>query len=197
MFLICSSICAQGYLEHPEWVCFSCLWANCVACHPASIWPSTRKARTMALQSWVVHVGWIVTSVSPLNPSSIPRESHAYTHTHTHTYIYIYIYIYISQLCKQSGHPDQCCRPLSAPRSLCGPCCLVLQSLQVGSMLQMAIQTNKSDKNQSLIGKWHIIVEDSKPNKHSHLVEYSWQTQCLDALRIPTTVAQDPYPLQA
>ena len=76
VFFICSSVCAQGYLGHLELVCFSCLWAGWVVCHPASIWPVTRKARTTALWSWVVHAGQIATSVSPLNSSSIPWESH-------------------------------------------------------------------------------------------------------------------------
>ena len=56
-FFICSSIYAQGYLEHPALVCFSCLWVSQVACHPASIWPGTGKARTASLWSWVAHVG--------------------------------------------------------------------------------------------------------------------------------------------
>ena len=94
----------------------------------------------------------------------------------------------LSQLCKHSGHPDQHCRPLSALTRLGGPYCLVLQSFQVGSILPMAIQANKFYKNWSLIGKLCAIVENSKLNKHSHLVEYSWQTQCLDTLRYPTTV---------
>ena len=34
VFFICSSACAQGYLGHPELVCFSWLWASWVACHP-------------------------------------------------------------------------------------------------------------------------------------------------------------------
>ena len=45
VFFICSSVSAQGYLEHPELACFSCLWASWVACHPASIWPSTWKGK--------------------------------------------------------------------------------------------------------------------------------------------------------
>ena len=57
----------------------------------------------------------------------------------------------------------------------------------------MAIQANKSYKNQSLA----VITENSKLNKHSHLVEYSWQTWCLEAPRYPTTVGQDPYHLKA
>ena len=47
----------------------------------------------------------------------------------------------------------------------------------------MAIQANKFHKNGSLISKCHVIVENSKLNMYSHLVEYSWQTKCLDTLR--------------
>ena len=56
-FFICSFVCAQGYLGHPELVCFSCLWVSWVACHHVSIWPSTREARTTALWQRVAHVG--------------------------------------------------------------------------------------------------------------------------------------------
>ena len=50
VFFICSSICVQAYLVHSELVHFSCLWVSWVTCHPASIRPSTREARTTALQ---------------------------------------------------------------------------------------------------------------------------------------------------
>ena len=40
-----------------------------------------------------------------------------------------------------------------------------------------------------------MIVENSQLDKHSYLVEYSWQALCLDALRYPKTVGQDPYPI--
>ena len=59
---------------------------------------------------------------------------------------------------KQSRHPNQRCRPLSAPTRLGGPCCLVLQSFQVRSILQMAIQVNKSYKNQSSISKHCAVI---------------------------------------
>ena len=42
-----------------------------------------------------------------------------------------------------------------------------------------------------------MIVENSKLNKYSHLVEYSWQTWCLSTQRYPTTVRQDPYLFKA
>ena len=77
----------------------------------------------------------------------------------------------------------QHCRPLLASTRFGGPCCLVLQSFQVRSTLLVAIQVNESYKNQSLVSKCHAIAENSKLNKYSHLVEYSWQTQCLDAPR--------------
>ena len=57
VFFICLTVCAQGYPEHLELVCYSCLYVNQVACHPASIWLSTRKARTTALWSEVAHTG--------------------------------------------------------------------------------------------------------------------------------------------
>ena len=47
----------------------------------------------------------------------------------------------------------------------------------------MAIHVNKSYKNYSSISKYHTIIEINKLNKNSHLVEYSWQTQCLGTLR--------------
>ena len=59
----------------------------------------------------------------------------------------------------------------------------------------MVIQVNKSYKNLSAIGKHCVIIGNSKLDKHSYLVEYSWQAQCLDALRYPKGVGQDPYPL--
>ena len=40
----------------------------------------------------------------------------------------------------------------------------------------MVIKVNKSYKNQSLIGKHHAIIVNNKLDKHSYLVEYSWQT---------------------
>ena len=79
----------------------------------------------------------------------------------------------MSQLQEQSGHPNQHCRPPLAPTRLGGPCCLVLQSFQVGGILPMAIQVNKSYKNQSSIGKHCAIKESRILNKHSNLVEYS------------------------
>ena len=63
---------------------------------------------------------------------------------------------------------------LSALTRLSGPCCLVLQSFQVESILPMAIQANKLYKNPSLMGKWHVIHENSELNKYSYLLEYSW-----------------------
>ena len=42
-----------------------------------------------------------------------------------------------------------------------------------------------------------MIIENSKLNKHFHLVDFSWQTQCLDTQRYPTTIWQDPYPFWA
>ena len=55
----------------------------------------------------------------------------------------------------------------------------------------MVIQVNKSYK------KWAqlvnvVFIENSKLDKHSYLVEYSYQASCLDAQRYPKTVAQDP-----
>ena len=61
----------------------------------------------------------------------------------------------------------------------------------VGHTFPMVIQINKSYKNQSLIGKHHTIVGNSKLDKHTYLVEYSWQAKCLDAPKYPRTVEQD------
>ena len=52
VFFICSSVCVQAYLVHPELVHFSCLWVSWVACHPASIRPGMGEARTTALWEW-------------------------------------------------------------------------------------------------------------------------------------------------
>ena len=75
VFFICSSVCVQGYLGHPELVLFSCLWVSWVACHPASTGPSTRAARTASPWIWVAHMGSIMTSVNPqihpVSPSKI------------------------------------------------------------------------------------------------------------------------------
>ena len=124
-----------------------------------------------------------------------------YAHELTADVAYMSCYVLgvanLSQLHEQSGHPNQHCRSLLALTWLHGPCCLVLQFIQVGSILLMAIQANKSYKNWSSIGKHCVIIENSKLNKHSHLIEYSWQTQCLDALKYTKTVGQDPYPLKA
>ena len=76
----------------------------------------------------------------------------------------------LSQLHKQSGNPDQHCRPLSTKFG--GPCCPGHQSFHVESILLMVIQVNKSYKNWSSIGKCCVIVENSKQHKHSYLVEY-------------------------
>ena len=76
MFFICSTVCAWGYLGHLELVCFCCLSVSQVACHPVSIGPCIRVARTTTLQSELAHVGWIVTSVSPPKPSSVPDKNH-------------------------------------------------------------------------------------------------------------------------
>ena len=59
----------------------------------------------------------------------------------------------------------------------------------------MVIQVNKSYKNQSSIGKYCAAAVNSKLDKHSPLVEYSWQAHCLDALRYTKAIGQDPYPL--
>ena len=56
----------------------------------------------------------------------------------------------------------------------------------------MVIQVNKSYKNQSSIGKHHVLIETSELNKYSYLVEYSWQTQCLDTLRYAKTIGHNP-----
>ena len=103
----------------------------------------------------------------------------------------------VPQLHKWSGHPNQHCRPLSVPTRFGNPCCLVLQTFHVGNILPIVIKVNKSYKTWSSISKCCVIIEKSKLNKHSHLVEYSWQVQCLDALRYPKTVGQDRYPVKA
>ena len=59
----------------------------------------------------------------------------------------------------------------------------------------MVIKVSRSYKNESLIGICCAIIEDSKLEKHSYLVQYSWQVQCLDTLRYPKTIGQDIYPL--
>ena len=64
-----------------------------------------------------------------------------------------------------------------------------------GLIFPMVFQVNKSSKNWSLIGKCCAIIGYSKLDKHSYLVEYSCQTQCLDAPRYPKTVVQEPYPI--
>ena len=80
---------------------------------------------------------------------------------------------YMSQQLEQSGHSNQCCRPLSALTRFSSPCCLVLQSFHMGSIFPMVIQVNKSYKNQRSIGKCCVIMENIKLDKHSYLVEYS------------------------
>ena len=78
VFFIFLTVCVQGYPEHLELVSFSCLWVSQVTSHPASIWPGTRKARTTGPSEWSSTCGINMTLVSPLNSSSIPRESHIY-----------------------------------------------------------------------------------------------------------------------
>ena len=63
-----------------------------------------------------------------------------------------------------------------------------------GEHLPMAIQVNKSYKNQSSIGKCHVSIVNSKLDKYSYLVEYSWQAWSLDTLKYPKTIGQDPLP---
>ena len=98
----------------------------------------------------------------------------------------------LSLLCRWSGHPDQHYRPLSAPIRLSSPCCLVLQRAfsQWPPKQINIVRTEAQSINSTIMG-------NSKLNKYSHLVEYSWQTQSLDTLRYPTTVSQHPYPLKA
>ena len=52
----------------------------------------------------------------------------------------------------------------------------------------MVMQVNKSYKNGSLISKHCVIIENSKLEKHSYLVEYSWHVKCLDVLRYSKTI---------
>ena len=53
VFFICSSICVQAYLVHPELVHFGCLWLSQVTCHPASI----RGKGPQPFGSRVAHAG--------------------------------------------------------------------------------------------------------------------------------------------
>ena len=101
----------------------------------------------------------------------------------------------VTKLSQQSVHPTQCCRPLSVLTKFSSSCCLVLLSLHVGSIFPMVIQVNKSCKNQSSIGKHHVIIGSSKLNMHSYLVKYSWQAWCLDTPMYPKSIGQDLYPL--
>ena len=47
----------QGYHGHPELFCFSCLQVNWVACHPVSVRPGIKVARTTIFWSKLVYVG--------------------------------------------------------------------------------------------------------------------------------------------
>ena len=46
-----------------------------------------------------------------------------------------------------------------------------------------------------MISKHCAIIGNNKLDKHSYLVEYTWQAQSLDLLMYPKSVGQDPYPL--
>ena len=51
VFFICSTICTEGYHGYLELVCLSCVYARRVACHPVTIRPCIRVAKTAALGS--------------------------------------------------------------------------------------------------------------------------------------------------
>ena len=57
VFFVCSAVSVQGYLGHPELVCFHCLWVNNVSHLPASLRSCIRAGRTAIFQCELVHMG--------------------------------------------------------------------------------------------------------------------------------------------
>ena len=81
VFFVCSSVSAQGYLEHPELVYLSYLQVNQVSHHPTSLGPGIGAAWTMIFgANWCMWdklwLGWAYQSIQhPWEESHMGRSS--------------------------------------------------------------------------------------------------------------------------